>query len=343
MNIIPNEFKEYLSNISFSNLGDEDEIKYGEYLKTNFPNCEVIWRIMVVPMTERINGYPNKILKNIGFRENIDSKIKDLSNIHYSLFSNFVYAHIHYEIKLICSLENIFTHLGTCCDLAESFLENWFVIYSYCKGEKSKILQELPEEEFIEIARRWYKESYPSLYNYYFSKGKNIPIRIPSHSSIIGEYLSEKEDILKNFSTVTRVIREYRNIIVHNIRVGKIITPDNIILVPNPEKIQKYKKWESIREAVAFPDTIRTDFSEIWTVAFSQIKALESILNSVWNVVISEFNNEFYNNQKSVLRDFYGFTITEKAKEAIYVVDNQPHVESVGGIEVTKSGVIKSG
>ncbi len=96
MRISSEEFKKYLSTIYFASHGDGYEINYGHYLAVNFPNCEVMWRFLVVPMTERINGYPENIGKGINFsRKHQFKNHLNYSNIHYSLFMNLLYAHIH--------------------------------------------------------------------------------------------------------------------------------------------------------------------------------------------------------------------------------------------------------
>ena len=181
-------FPEYLTHITYLEHGDRFEREYGHFLSGNFPNCERFWRIFVVPFTKRINGYPTQINPSLDIREDINPEIEDIANAHYSMYLNLVFAHLHLETKMISSLESIYTHLGSSCDLVEMTLEKWYFLYLKCQGKQTKVLQGLSRAEFLEKAGEWYDEKYPGLYQYYLTRGKNPPMKLISGDDILVEY-----------------------------------------------------------------------------------------------------------------------------------------------------------
>lgn len=341
MEINTDELQQKLSLCSYKVNGDPYEQSYGHYLESFFPNCEKVWRKLVVPMTQRIE-LPDDKPEVIGFRQRIDPKIINLSNIHYSLSMNLFYSHIHLERKMESSVEDIFTHLGTSCDLAESFLENWYILLLQCQGKQSEQIQGLSEEEFITRAVDWYRQSYSTVYEYYYSKGKKYSIQVPTNHSIIEEYLAQDERKSKYFRQSLQRVRQYRNVVVHNIIVGKIILPDGKYYLPKAEKILDYKTWDKIRQVRSSMDTISRDFSEMWDVAFEEIKRLEEALNSVWEIFLKDFDLLFYDMSNRSLRSLYDISLSTIKANTFYILDESPDTEIGKGTLVIPSGVAHS-
>ena len=140
---------------SFQKDGDSYEQKYGHLIAHRFPNCELFWKLFVVPLTERILDYPNALANNIRPRNGVDQRLEDLVNTNYTTFLNLVYAHIHLQNDTISSLENFYTHLGSTCDLVETFLERCFFILMECRGDKCETLQEMERDDFIQLTSEW--------------------------------------------------------------------------------------------------------------------------------------------------------------------------------------------
>lgn len=163
------EFEEYLKQFTFAEHGDRFEQFYGHHLSDNFPNCERFWRLFVVPMTKRVESYPSAVLRTIELRESISPFIEDIANANYSMYINLVFAHVHLETRMLSSLEDIYVHLGTTCDLAEAVLERWYFLLLQCRGGKPHLLDGLNRDDFLNKAREWYDNHYPEVYKHYLS------------------------------------------------------------------------------------------------------------------------------------------------------------------------------
>lgn len=301
-----------LQKSSFQLDGDSYEQSYGHLVVQRFPNCELFWKLFVVPLTERISDYPNALTRNIRPRNGVDQRLEDLANTNYTTFLNLVYAHIHLQNDTISSLENFYTHLGSTCDLVETFLERFFFILMECRGDKCEILQEMKRDDFIQLTGEWYDSNYSNLYEHYFSKGKSIPINIPSRRNVIKElfitYLNN-DKLRKQYATFSQSIRQFRNVIVHDVQVGRLQDKNGNTFIPKPKLISKYKTWRQVFSVAGDIETINRDFRLKKEQMDSDIAELETIFNEIWKLIIQEFTSEFYSEERKQLRDMYSITI----------------------------------
>lgn len=334
-------FREFLFSATYKGMGDIYEREFGDYLKDNFPNHEYLWKIMVVPLTKRVDPNSSKIGDEIGFREGIDCKLIQMASSHYSIFLNLMFTRIHLKNKLICSPENIFMHLGTVCDLVEKFIIDWYLIKSKCENEEVPILDSLSEKDFLELAKEWYQKRYSKLYEDYFSKGKHFPIRIPTRQSIFDGYLLPYNDCKKKYLRISLDIRHYRNIIAHGNRIGRIIDKEDKQYIPNQENILKYKSWIDIESATSDKEIFENDFVEIWNLLNQIINELENTLDSLWKIVINDFNNLFFELRNETL--LYMFKIKFSGDKTTSPLI--PHQDLIGIIDpiATLSGTFTSG
>ncbi|MFH1636487.1 MAG: hypothetical protein ABIG63_21100 [Chloroflexota bacterium] len=323
MNANPRDLQNFLSKISYARHGDTYEQKYGHYLSNNFPNCEEFWKLFVVPITKRLDSFPDKPLKSIDLRKSISSEIEDIANAHYSMFLNLIFAHVHLETKMLSSLENIYVHLGSVCDLAESVLEKWYLLFLQCRCEQSKVLQGLGKDEFLCKAENWYQENYSKVYQYYLSKGNFYPIRVCSSTDLLTEYLGKASNARKKFKHQAQLIREFRNVIVHNVKVGRIVVEGGPILIPKPNVIQKYKSWREISAILSDKAKVKKDFVEQYYQAEEDIISLEQAINEVWEKLINDFMDEFYSPDKPFLRSLYNIEFIRSTPKVVLASDDK--------------------
>jgi len=295
--------KETISSISFKNDGDAVEKEFGDFLKKNFPNCEIFWQKIIVPATERVTEKKDEITI-IQLRSNIDEIIETISALHYSI------QHLCLR-KGNCSFEDFYVHLVTVCDLAEDLIIQLHLLISQCLEEPSYILTKLTKEEFLKNhASPAFDEKYDDLYNNYLNKGKRMALYLPSRPSILEEFFKNPEErkILKNYLRLSKSLREYRNIIVHNIKIGRLIETIGQILVPKLEKIQKYKKWSQVWSASTKPDVIKEDFIEPNKQMEENIIQLENLLNKLWNKLISDMEKLLFVDKNKILLKKYSLS-----------------------------------
>ncbi|MCD6401693.1 MAG: hypothetical protein J7L73_07165 [Anaerolineales bacterium] len=303
MKVNPETFEKYLQQLLFKEDGDSFERTYGQYTSKNFPNCEIFWREFVVPLTKRMDGYPDCIVRNINLRHNIDIQLEDIANMHYSMFMNLIFTHLHLEKPILSSLENIYAHLGSVCDLAEMVIEKWYFLFLQCQRKETPVLQRLSRDKFLKIAGKWYDDKYPNMYKNYLARGKSPPIHIPSRGDILAEYYGKKSPSRKVFARRSQAIRQMRNVIVHDVRIARIIDLDGNALIPKSDVINKYKSWRKVAAVKGNKEIIRTDFAEQYQQAKEDIDSLESALNNMWKKLIIDFRGEFYSEERSGLRN----------------------------------------
>jgi hypothetical protein len=308
MKVAQNIIDNLLRQASFRLNGDFHEQRYGNLVVTNFPNCELFWKLFVIPLTERISNYPNALTNEIRPRERVHPQLEDIANTNYTIFLNLVYAHIHLEADLLSSLEDFYAHLGSACDLVEIFLERWFFLLVKCRGDQCETLQKLLRDDFLQIAGEWYDNNYLTLYEHYLSKGRPLPIGIPSRKNIIKELFEKylKNDKLrKQYIKFSQLIRQFRNVVVHDVQVGRLQDNNGNVFIPRPKVILKYKTWRQVFSVAENMEAFNRDFRPKKQQMESDIIELETILNDIWNLVIQEFLSEFYSNDRNELRDMY--------------------------------------
>ena len=297
----PRKLKSFLKSCSFQKDGDTYEQKYGYYLAKHFPNCEVFWKMFVVPATQRIERVEGK--PPILFRDNIPMEIENIANAHYTMSLHLIYAHHHLETENLCQLEDFYTHLASAGDLAETVLEKWTALFFHCRNQELIVLQGLSQDEFLNLASEWYEETYNILYEHYFSKGKLIPIKVPNGKYIVQEYLPD--DLWKSLTKTIQPIRQLRNQLVHSTKLGRIIISDGKFLIPKKDKLNHYKTQEALLEASKDNIKIGKDFDEKSHRMYEDIKLLEQALNTVWQKLLADVEKEFYKPTHSKLRDMY--------------------------------------
>ncbi len=313
----PRTLQEFLNKTSFQLNGDEYEQKFGHYLSEKFQNCERFWKVFVVPLTRRMDGYPTRPTTNIQFRQSINPKLDDIATAHYSIFINLVYAQLHLEKRMDSSLEDIYAHLGSVCDLVETVIEKWYLLLLECQGNESLVLSKLSREKFLQMAGEWYDKNYSNFHKHYLSKGKSPPLKLPSRNNLLEEYLGSSR-IRKDYKRHSQSIREFRNTVVHDVKIARIIKRGGQTLIPKPTKIQSYKSWRNVATVANNEDKIKKDFAEVYQQSKEDIGTLESLINSLWDRIITEFREEFYSEERSTLRDLFNIEFSQNRPMALY-------------------------
>lgn len=312
------ELKQMLEQANFSTYGDMHEKEFASAVLTIFPNCEEFWRVFVVPLTRRIENPGGDLGNDIHFRDGIDPQLLKIASAHYSMFLHLGYSHWHYIHRVPPWLENVYTHLATACDLAETVLEKWHLVRLKCQSKPSNILQELHRDEFLDLAGEWYDKNYASEYEHYYSKGKSKSIDVPKGHNLLREYLGDSKD-RKEYATFSNYIRTFRNAIVHDVKLGKLIGPDDVIYIPQIDKINKYRTWSSVHSVADSQQIIENDFIEIGIQAKKSIEGLEIRLNNLWDKLIDDIKNEFDSPESNAFREMYG--IKKDDGKDFFVVD----------------------
>jgi hypothetical protein len=217
------------------------------------------------------------------------------------------------------SLENVYTHMGTVCDLAEAVIEKWYLLYLKLQNEKSKVLQGLTRDEFLKKAGDLYDEKYSDWYQHYIKKGKSPPINLISRGDTLVEYLGNGSQARKKYRTHSQCIRQIRNVIVHDVRVARIVTKDGQFFIPKPKVISEYRSWQKVAAVLKDEARIARDFAEQYKQAKEDLDALEQVLNEIWEILIKDIESEFYSNTRSTLRDMYNIEFSSASPTILNV------------------------
>ena len=303
------KLNDLVSKSSYVNEGDSYERRYSELFKEEFPNTEIFWRYFVVPSTNRINTLITNSEERIRQRENVSNDIKDLGALHYSMFINLIYANHQLEHFGLASFENFYTHLGTSCDLAEEVLMRAYFLIIECTSQNSRVLQELSKDEFLKIAANWYENNYKKVYEHYLNKGKPPPLKLLSRSNVLEEHYG-REQSWKQYRSFSQQIREYRNVIVHNIQIARIITSPMGVVVPRKEKIQDYKKWSSVFAVRGNNKKIVEDFIDMKEQMNLDLVNLMRILNQLWVKPLGDLKKLFYEDRNERLLEKYNVELS---------------------------------
>jgi hypothetical protein len=303
MEINKNHLNSILDRQSYQDSGDSNEKTHYHCLINEFPNSENFWKYFVVPLTERINSNPT-----IRKRDGVTNDIYRIATLNYTIFLNFAYANTHTFFPVISSFENFYSHLGTICDLSEDLILNFYLLLIECNLKDSLILSKLSKTEFLQLASLWYDQNYENLYVQYFKSGKAPPIRLPNRKLIVEEYLSSNLAAWKDYVRFSQLIREFRNVIVHDTQIGIFYDQFGNRFVPKKEKIQQYKTWDKIFEATQDHTKLQRDFINRSEQMNSDFILLQRYLNALWNILIADFKQLFFDEENSFLLEKYNLT-----------------------------------
>jgi hypothetical protein len=304
-----------LSQATFHTHGDNLEQQYGGFLSEHFPRCEEFWNVFVVPLTKRIENSAGRLGTDIHFRNDMDVQLTYIACAHYSMFVHLAYAHQHYSLlhsdnPLPSSLEDIYTHLVSTCDLAETFIEKWYLVRLICQGKVSEFSKPLSRRKFQKQMGIWYDKRYAKEYENYLSKGKKVNVPIPASENLIQEYFGELE-CRKEYARFSLALRTFRNVAVHNVKVGTLVAKDGKKFIPKISTISDYKTWDSIEKIKDDEEKIKQDFEEMNAHILGSIQGLEARLNDLWEKIILDFKDEFSSPERNKLRDMFAIALSD--------------------------------
>jgi len=334
----PKMLKGFLAQASFAQHGDRTERHHGQEVCQRFPGCEVFWRFFVVPATKRMLGFPEQLGSDVHYRDGIDPRIQDIVEVHYTAFVHLVAAHevLDSGSSRVMWLEDFYSHLVSSCDLAETLIEKWHLLLLDCRSQSSRVLQLLSREDFLDLAAQWYDESYGQLYEHYLTKGKSPPLKLPATKHLAREFLDNlgKVELWKEWCRGTQPIRDVRNALVHNTRLGKIMLRGpggSSERMPKAKEIHRYRTWRAVSAAASNPVRVLTDFVEPRAQAASHLDQVEQLLNQVWDVVISAGLREFYADGGALPGSLYDIRFTHEHGHQPPAAQGTPQLATVQG------------
>ena len=292
---------EAIKKTYFANDGDYYEKSYWPLLKDRFPNCEDYWRHFVVPVTKRMEANVTDQRKRTLPREHVSEDILDLASLHYSMFMHLVCGYDHVMNPRLSSFEDFYSHLAAACDLAEDFLLGAYLLAIECTGGRAGVSQLANREDSLKLAEDRY-ESQPV-------RGNIAPMALPGRQSALDEYFGGADD-WREYKLHTKKVREYRDAILRNIQIGRVIVLGEMVLVPRKEHIQDYRKWPSVFLAAEDPNRLQSHFIDMKEQMILDTETLEVMLNKLWHRPISDMKRLFFDDKNAVILGKYQITPT---------------------------------
>ncbi len=292
---------ETIKKTYFANDGDYYEKSYWPLLKDRFPHCEDFWRHFVVPITKRMEANVTDQCKRSLPRQHVSEDILDLASLHYSMFMHLVCGYDHVMSPRLSSFEDFYTHLAAACDLAEDFLQGAYSVVLESTGRRGVIPQLAKREDFQKPA----EERCDSLPG----RGNVRPVASPGGQNVLDEYF-EGSNEWKEYKVHTRKLREFRDAIMRNFQIGRVIVVGDIVLVPRKEYIQDYRKWPAVFKAAEDPDKLQSHFIDMKEQMLLDIQTLEVMLNKLWEKPLSDMKRLFFDDKNAVILSKYQITPT---------------------------------
>lgn len=333
----PIQLKALVEKFSYSNFGDHYEKNFASMMNGKFPNSEVFWKFFVVPMTKRIVS--DDVNDQIRPRESVSIDIQSISTCHYSIFLNIIYADDCLKEKQLGFFENFYAHLATICDLTDDFFLKLFTLRERCYDRTPKGLNKLSKEDFISVAESYYTSQYEKDYLNYFSKGKITPQRLISARNVLEDYFQHSfKSNWTEYKKLSQNIRTYRNVIIHNSKVGSLINSENnSIFVPKKEYIGHFKDWKSISNVT--PKDFSLCFVDQKSLMSNDLSDLMKILNELWWLPIIDIKKLIYEEKNKKILDLFDIEFSEDLSNRTLPEINNDFLFPISGSTVYSKSV----
>jgi hypothetical protein len=292
---------EAIKKTYYANDGDYYEKSYWPLLRDRFPNCEDYWRHFVVPITRRMEANVTDQRKRTLPREHISEDILDLASLHYSMFMHLVCGYDHVMSPRLSSFEDFYTHLAAACDLAEDFLQGVYLLAIECAGGRAGVSQPARKEDSQKLAEDRGEASQ--------AKTGMAPAAPAGRQGVLDEYFGGSGE-WREYKFHARKVREYRDTILRNIQIGRVIIAGDIVLVPRKEHIQDYRKWPSVLLAADDASKLQNHFIDMKEQMIMDTETLEVMLNGLWQQPISDMKRLFFDDKNAVILGKYQITPT---------------------------------
>ena len=116
-------------------------------------------------------------------------------------------------------------------------------------------------------------------------------------------------NLRKKYIRFSQSIRQFRNVVVHDVQIGSLQDGNGNKLIPMPKTIGKYRTWREVFSVAGDVEIINRDFRPMKQQMENDIIELETILNEIWELIIQAFLSEFYSTERKTLRDMYLISI----------------------------------
>lgn len=293
---------EVIKKTYFANEGDYYEKSYWPLLKERFPACEDCWRHFVVPLTRRMETNVTDQRQRALPRKHVSEDLLDVASFHYSMFMHLVCAYDHMMSPRLSSFEDFYVHLAAACGLAEDFLAGSYQVILECVGGRANVSQLARREDAPGPAEDQSAAAAASA-----APGSAAPSA--GRPGPLDEYFGDAED-WKQYRFQSRKVREYRDIILRNIQIGRVVFAGDMALVPRKEHIQDYRRWPGVYLAADDPARLQSHFIVMKEQMIVDIETVQTMLNKLWQRPTADMKRLFFDDKNPIILGKYQITPT---------------------------------
>lgn len=294
---------EVIKKTYFANEGDYYEKSYWPLLKERFPNCEDYWRHFVVPITRRMVANVTDQRQRTLPREHVSEDVLELASLHYSMFMHLVCGYDHMMSPRLSSFEDFYVHLASACDLAEDFLSGLYLVILESVGGRANVSQlarredsQMPTEEQGDLP-----SDRPAP-----APGAAAPC---GRQALLDDYFGAADD-WKQYKYHSRKVREYRDAVIRNVQIGRVVFAGEMALVPRKENIQDYRKWPGVYLAADDPGRLQNHFIVMKEQMIQDMETMEAALNKLWQRPTADVKRLFFEDKNAIILGKYQITPT---------------------------------
>ncbi|PKP17383.1 MAG: hypothetical protein CVU05_15615 [Bacteroidetes bacterium HGW-Bacteroidetes-21] len=290
-------------NYKKNGIGIEND--FCEKITDDFPNSELFWKLFVTPMSNRIGSNINN--DEPGARTEVDSDIKELSHIHFSVFYNLVQALKCLDKKDFEYFEYFYIRMGMVSSLSIALLYRVFLLVKDCNKGK-EFVQDIKLKKNVQgELSDWYNKEKKKISKNTSHRSRTFHISIYKESvyNNIKDYINDS-NLYSKMSEVFEGFAKFRNPIIHDaITMGLYI--DGEVYLPLKEKRKLYKKHD---------DFLNVDMAQNGKDFIVQKKLMESdfiliksTLNDLWKKPIDDLYRLLYVEKNPVLLKKFQLTL----------------------------------
>jgi hypothetical protein len=262
--------------------GDWVEKEYWPIIGKAFPNYELFWSHVIVPLTERPSS--------IGPKPQNPEIFGRLSEAHYSIFLHLAAAFLRASAhpQELLAYEEAYSHMATVCDVLKDFA---FLLNEIISGDELKLPKEVrTQETFRDYLSSWAMTGHAKDLLKSFDDKKRVHSFSPfvDDEKKIFEFLTgRKKGLWSQYEKVRGKIRPTRNTFMHEAARAKIVLNDGRIMFPRDvAALKKYYTWQKVHSAASDPSILKSDFRDTKEIVSDAIGNLVGVLNDIWGEIL---------------------------------------------------------
>ncbi|MCC6192465.1 MAG: hypothetical protein IT318_25845 [Anaerolineales bacterium] len=235
--------------------GDTYERDFVVRLGDNFPRYENLWQRFIVPLTNR------RIDGSVQLKEGIAPILEAMAMAHYSVYWHLGHSSLLGDLDKKLHFQTIFYHLGAAVDMVLRLI---FVVWKIDKevtgGDTVTTVLldgaiQNAESLLFDLATPGSisRDRIKKQFNQFLDEDKPASIRMFSTGAVAASYFPHLGNGARKdygeWNVEADRIRKYRNVLVHNPRIGLLVDTAQNPVIPRANRLANYGLWSRVINA----------------------------------------------------------------------------------------------